>query len=65
MAFQDLTPAVLPVFIYICYNDSIMSRSGGSGRRVGLKNRWGLPRAGSIPAFGTKDREQATGYREQ
>ena len=30
-------------------------RGVGSGRRFGLKNRWGKPRAGSSPAPGTSD----------
>ena len=30
-----------------------LSLGGGIGRRVGLKNRWGNTRAGSIPALGT------------
>lgn len=29
-------------------------RDGGTGRRVGLKNRWGQPRAGSSPALGIR-----------
>src|SRR3954447_22002610 len=28
-------------------------RSGGTGRRAGLKIRWGKPRVGSSPTFGT------------
>src|SRR5438876_6467577 len=28
------------------------SRSGGTGRRAGLKIRWGKPRVGSSPTFG-------------
>ena len=31
-----------------------LSPSGGTGRRVGLKNQWDNTRAGSIPASGTK-----------
>ena len=31
-----------------------LSRSGGTGRRAGLKIQWGQPRGGSSPLFGTK-----------
>src|SRR5580765_2807662 len=30
-----------------------LRRSGGTGRRAGLKIRWGQPRVGSSPTFGT------------
>ena len=33
---------------------NMMGRSGGIGRRGGLKNRWGKPCPGSSPGFGTK-----------
>ena len=30
-------------------------RGGGTGRRGGLKHRWGQPRSGSNPDLGTND----------
>ena len=36
-----------------------LSLGGGIGRRVGLKNRWGNTRAGSIPALGTDLKTQS------
>lgn len=41
---------------YFCSRKSSLKNrclGGGIGRRVGLKNRWGNARAGSIPALGT------------
>ena len=41
---------------YFCSRKSSLKKrclGGGIGRRVGLKNRWGNARAGSIPALGT------------
>ena len=35
---------------------AIQGRSGGIGRRGGLKNHWGKPCPGSSPGFGTKHR---------
>ena len=32
----------------------VAGRSGGTGRRDGLKHHWGQPRVGSNPTFGTK-----------
>src|SRR5438105_1432322 len=38
-------------------------RSGGTGRRAGLKIRWGKPRVGSIPTFGMRcDRPPVPGF---
>ena len=41
----------------VVYDNSIVAGFlcgyGGTGRRNGLKIRWGQPRAGSIPAFRT------------
>ena len=34
-----------------------------NGRRGGLKNRWGKPRVGSTPTFGTSRHRVATGQR--
>ena len=33
-----------------------MCRSGGIGRRAGLKIRWALARVGSTPTFGTSEK---------
>ena len=36
------------------YTVITVCRSGGIGRRAGLKHQWMQIRAGSTPAFGTK-----------
>ena len=41
------------------------SRSGGIGRRAGLKIRRGNTRAGSTPAFGTKKKRLLTSVRRR
>jgi hypothetical protein len=33
----------------------VSRRSGGIGRRAGLKIRWGKPRVGSSPTFGMEE----------
>ena len=40
------------------FQDTRPSRGGGIGRRKGLKIPRGKPRAGSIPALGTRLREK-------